>query len=535
MSLARWINERAALPRPARRPSRRPAVRAREAPRATDHVRPDGRQAPARTRASCHPAVVVAAAASRDQRAVPAREHRDARHWRAVRRRPHRAARREAGVRAARALEHARHALARERGESVAHVAGYAVRADRPFLTTHRLYLTDTAYRLYGARVSAYYNEIDPHAAQWLRNLIAAGHIAPGDVDERSIEDVQPDDLRGYTQCHWFAGVGVWSYALRRAGWPDDRPVWTGSCPCQPFSAAGKGGGFDDERHLWPHWHWLIAECRPAVVFGEQVASSAVDEWIDLVQTDVEALDYAYGCVPFPSAGVGAPHIRDRTFWLAYAHGRTRGEGSAFLQGWLDRGDAEPRPGSCSSSMPSRLADSHHHRFQRRTGEAVFGARGWQEGYAAGRSGASLVVGMGHADGAGSRRDAGSIHRAQRGTALRESAHGVEPAGAARGLGNPDHLSHGAQRSLCGGENTARTGSAADEPAGPANGFWRAADWLLCRDGKWRPVEPGTFPLVDGAPARVGRLRAYGNAINAEAATAFIKAACDALGDYDLC
>ena len=63
----------------------------------------------------------------------------------------------------------------------------------------------------------SYYNEIDPFAAQMLRNLIKAGHIAPGDVDERSIEDVRPDDLRGYAQCHFFAGVGVWSYALRRA------------------------------------------------------------------------------------------------------------------------------------------------------------------------------------------------------------------------------------------------------------------------------------------------------------------------------
>lgn len=165
--------------------------------------------------------------------------------------------------------------------------------------------------------MTAYYNEIDPQAAQWLRNLIAAGHIAPGDVDERSILDVKPSDLSGYTQCHFFAGVGIWSLALRRAGWPDDRPVWAGSCPCQPFSSAGKSAGFADERHLWPYWHHLIRVMRPGRVFGEQVAGKDGLGWLDLVQADLEGEGYAVAPVDLCAAGVGSPNIRQRLWFVA--------------------------------------------------------------------------------------------------------------------------------------------------------------------------------------------------------------------------
>ena len=167
--------------------------------------------------------------------------------------------------------------------------------------------------------MTAYYNENDPKAAAWLRELIKLELIAPGDVDERSIEDVCPDDLAPYRQCHFFAGIGVWSYALRQAGWPDDRRVWTGSCPCQPFSSAGKGGGFDDERHLWPAWFWLISQCRPGVVFGEQVASRDGLAWLDLVCSDLEGAGYAIGAADLCAAGFGAPHIRQRLFFVAHA------------------------------------------------------------------------------------------------------------------------------------------------------------------------------------------------------------------------
>lgn len=340
---------------------------------------------------------------------------------------------------------------------------------------------------------AAYYNEIDPFAAQWLRNLIADGHIAPGEVDERSIEDVTPDDLKGFTQCHFFAGIGVWSHSLRLAGWPDDRPVWTGSCPCQPFSAAGKGDGFADERHLWPHFFHLISERRPQHVFGEQVAAGNANVWFDLVQADLEGMGYAFGLVPFTSAGIGAPHIRERAYWVANA-----GSG----------------------------------RYDRRTAAAG------QET----RAGAGIAIGvgiggLGNANVARLEGLSGNDGAAGReGTTGPAAAPGVYDGMAnAKGKGFPHGRTGEAQPIIA-----ETDGEAFSTRPLEVNGFWRDADWLLCRDGKWRPVEPGTFPLVDGAAARlgrvepgvarvassnrVGRLKGYGNAINAQAAAVFIRA-----------
>lgn len=287
--------------------------------------------------------------------------------------------------------------------------------------------------------MTAYYNENDPFAAQWLRNLIAAGHIAPGVVDERSIEDVTPDDLRGFTQCHFFAGVGVWSLALRRAGWPDDKPAWTGSCPCQPFSAAGKGNGFADERHLWPAFFHLISECKPGVIFGEQVASKDGLGWLDLVQTDLEATNYAVVAVDLCAAGFGAPHIRQRLFWVSDTFGGKR-------------------------------------------------ARSWNKRQA-GRNEYSNSCATGRLD-------------------------------------NSECLGWRARRNWNNAGNDGQQLDAAvkNDTASPTNGYWRDADWLFCRDDKWRPVEPRTFPLADGVAGRVGKLRAYGNAIVAPVAEEFIRA-----------
>ncbi|WP_260679611.1 DNA cytosine methyltransferase [Ectopseudomonas mendocina] len=283
--------------------------------------------------------------------------------------------------------------------------------------------------------------------------------------------------------------MGVWSLALRRAGWPDDRPVWTGSCPCQPFSSAGQGAGFDDERHLWPDFHWLIQERRPPVVFGEQVASKDAEPWVDLVQADLEAMAYAFGAVPFPAAGVGSPNIRDRLYWVANANANGERRGKAW-HGQLSRKRSEWL--ECGSD-PGRLDHTN----------------------SAGPQGRSR-----RAEGEGQRLAlpgrAGSLANA-------ECGHAAELAGCRPGPG-------GAQGAGSSGQPEGCSALPNPRPAGPTNGLWGAADWLLCRDGKWRPVEPGTFPLAHGAPARVGRLRAYGNAINAEAATQFIAACRDFIG-----
>lgn len=260
--------------------------------------------------------------------------------------------------------------------------------------------------------MTAYYNENDPYAAQWLKNLISAGLIPAGHVDARSIVDVRATDLAGYTQHHFFAGIAGWCRALRLAEWPDDRPIWTGSCPCQPFSEAGKRKGFDDDRHLWPEWFRLINECKPAIIFGEQVASAP--QWLARVRSDLETVGYAVGAIPIEAACAGAPQLRDRYWFVARSL-------SSAIGGVGDRRPEEP---------------------QRQT---------------QGR----ITVGR-----------------------------PVERDG-----GNYQHR------------------------------------WIRCSDGRARRIEPGIYLLANDVPARVGKLRAFGNAVVPDVAAEFIGAYMDCEND----
>jgi DNA (cytosine-5)-methyltransferase 1 len=181
------------------------------------------------------------------------------------------------------------------------------------------------------------YNELDTYAADWLNNLAAAGHVPTGYVDRRSIVDLKPDDCAPTS--HFFAGIGGWALALELAGWPAGRPVWTGSCPCQPFSVAGRHKGAEDERHLWPEWFRLIRAKRPPVIFGEQVASKDALAWLDGVQADLEGEDYAVRAFDLSAAGFGAPFRRQRLYWVA----QSGGPGLDGHPGDVDDGDEPGR------------------------------------------------------------------------------------------------------------------------------------------------------------------------------------------------
>ena len=202
-----------------------------------------------------------------------------------------------------------------------------------------------------------YYNEIEPYAVDWLRNLIAAGLIPRGDVDDRSIRDVQASDLKGYTQAHFFCGIGLWPLALEWAKWPTTRPVFTGSCPCQPYSTAGRGKAEDDPRNLWPEFLRLITECNPATVFGEQTQSQLGRYWLSGVRNNLEALGYGVGAADLSAAVSGSPMARQRLYWVADSPNIGHERGGAAR----GRGDGSPNGdlGTAHTSGTERRVQEH--------------------------------------------------------------------------------------------------------------------------------------------------------------------------------
>lgn len=348
----------------------------------------------------------------------------------------------------------------------------------------------------------AYYNEVDQQKSAWIRELIKAKVVTDGEVDQRDIRLVAADDVRGFRRVHWFAGIGVWDYALNLAGW-EDREVWTGSCPCPSFSAAGKGFGFADSRHLWPEWNRLICECRPGTIFGEQVAAAIGHGWLDLVSTDLEAQEYAVAAAVLGAHSVGAPHIRQRLYFCAHAATARCGEGRSVEAG----------NGGAARLEPSGLCDAGNgSNFNGRLPSHGDLQRSGEQRLLAGDYGTGELL---YADSSRceTQRKGGKRTRECKETGLSsptgghgDTAQRVQPmCGSASGIAR----------------HAALTGS--------TRGFWADCDWWYGRDGKWRPIEPGVFPLAHGASNRVFKLRGYGDAIIPQVAEAFIRSATEAL------
>lgn len=405
----------------------------------------------------------------------------------------------------------------------------------------------------------ALYIEIDEYCRAWLRNLIAADLICPGDV-VGDILDVRPRDLDRYNQVHAFAGIGIWSGSLRDAGIRDTDYVWTGSCPCQPFSAAGQRGGFADERHLWPAFFHLIKECRPPTVYGEQVASPDGLQWLDLVSSDLEGTDYAIGAAdlcaagvavaagetetgqatlewirgavqscpdPFLAAelrdyaewfdreaGVGPPHIRQRLCWMAYAepqHNRGRASGTPRRIELTDSGAI------------GGLADSDG-RYTSTEWLQRSGQYGQQpkDGSAGAQSDSVGVLDISDRS--------GWSPRGEPAEAARHRDPVVTTSGVYDECGT-DNIMGNAHDAGSQGRSKRRDGADQRIVRPTSLAGWTNPDWIICTDGKARPIESGTFPLAHGQSNRVGRLRAYGNAMHRAKITQFILASQEAIGD----
>ncbi|SDZ20279.1 DNA (cytosine-5)-methyltransferase 1 [Lysobacter sp. yr284] len=341
--------------------------------------------------------------------------------------------------------------------------------------------------------MSVYYNEIDPYLCQWLKNLMAAGLIPAGDVDDRDIRSVSANDVRGYAQCHFFAGVGGFAYAARLAAWPDDAPLWTGGFPCQPFSVAGNQRAQADDRHLWPELRRLIAQARPALFLGENVAG-LIALGLDGVLADLEGEGYASRAIVVPACAVNAPHRRDRVWIVGQRLADRGGERRQQVSGGAP-GDEAPDAG--------RPTQGDHQLASRSEGRLADGD-GERPGEARQLCGRAAQWPAGRGEG-------GLEHpaRQRRGEGRTESELRQWRDPAAPGAG--------------------RVGDADDaRPQGRIERWQRAGQWDAWATGRTlagrRIPEPGIRLLAHGIPGRIPRLRAAGNAIVPQVAAEILRA-----------
>lgn len=158
----------------------------------------------------------------------------------------------------------------------------------------------------------------------------------------------------------------VWDNVLTFVGarWQGVVDTIIAGYPCQPFSAAGKRDGENDERHLWPDIARIIQEVRPRYVFLENVAGH-VSLGLDTVLGDLRRMGFKVAAGLFSAAETGATHKRERLFILAYSEsggcGERGQEGHTRRIGHSDSSDAGlADPGSGQLSQPRRGSEGRN-------------------------------------------------------------------------------------------------------------------------------------------------------------------------------
>ena len=149
--------------------------------------------------------------------------------------------------------------------------------------------------------------------------------------------------------------------------WRGRLELITGGFPCQPYSTAGKRKGKDDDRHLWPQMLRAIREIQPSWIVGENVRG--LTNWngglvFDEVQADLEA--EGYEVLPFllPAAGVGAPHKRDRIWFVAYstnagAESVRRGKDEIYENGSIANAEIFRRNNGATKNQRQTTREKH--------------------------------------------------------------------------------------------------------------------------------------------------------------------------------
>ena len=362
-----------------------------------------------------------------------------------------------------------------------------------------------------------------------MKELIKARLIPEGDVDNRSITDIDAKELVSYRRIHLFAGIAGWARALQLAGCPEDLRIITGSCPCQSFSSAGKRKGFEDHRDLWPHMSRIVRELRIPVVVGEQVPGAIAHGWWDRICTELEEADYACGACVLPACSVGAPHIRSRLFWAG-----VRRLGNADSQQAHPAIEGQSMP--CAGLPVGRVALPNGNGWEQRRPECAGQGREPEPSPVDG----GAACGVADAEDPNRWRSGAEDDSRRRTQEAGGCGDSVRRLGDVQQQGLEGHSGDALDRDEPGRIGAGAAGST------PATGHWSDALPILCRDGKTRRIpapQSGIFGLVAGLPegmdlgwiesafplagkieGRVGLLKGYGNAIVPQVAAAFLRA-----------